>query len=104
MERQDRDSVERIESSTGNSGITVRSLIEHVLRGHELVLVSLVRPPRVRQELAGGSNDLAAWPALKVADDRRFNVKSRHAFTGENGSSDMILQRYHRSVRQRPQA
>jgi hypothetical protein len=54
--------------------------------------------------LAGGSNDLAAWPALKVADDRRFNVKSRHAFTGENGSSDMILQRYHRSARQRPQA
>jgi hypothetical protein len=43
--RQDRDTCEHLESTLGQGGITIRRLVEHVLRGHELVVRPLKDSP-----------------------------------------------------------
>jgi hypothetical protein len=69
LNRQDRDTCERLESTVGQGGITIRRLVEHVLRGNELVVCPLCTPLPLRQQLPRRSNDLTTWSPTKVADD-----------------------------------
>jgi hypothetical protein len=51
------------------SGDDIRRLVEHVLRGNELVVRPLCAPPPLRQQLPRRSNDLTTRSPTKVADN-----------------------------------
>jgi hypothetical protein len=63
---------------TDNGGITVSRLVEHVLRGHELVVRPLDRPLLPGQELARSSNDLTGRPVLG-----HLNIFQKHGLWSE---------------------
>jgi hypothetical protein len=49
LDRQDRDTRQRVEAALSEGGIAVGRFIEHVLRGDELIVRPLCSPPPLRQ-------------------------------------------------------
>jgi hypothetical protein len=63
LNRQDRDTRQRLQSALCEGGISINCLVEHVLRGYEFVVQPLRGPPPLRKELPRRGNDLTAWSA-----------------------------------------
>ncbi len=63
LNRQDRDTRQRLQSALCEGGISINCLVEHVLRGYEFVFQPLRGPPPLRKELPRRGNDLTAWSA-----------------------------------------
>ena len=74
---QEREALEYGEASLGRFGVACACLGQYDLGGKEFVACPLLVPPRYRELLMGGHEQITAWPCREITDDARFDIDSR---------------------------
>jgi len=80
VEREQRNSIERLQSLRGKRRISRRRFVEHILGRYQFIIGAFFIPPLVRKKLSRCDHNLGTWPLAQVTDDGRLDVQGCHRF------------------------
>lgn len=76
--RQKRNAIQCAQAVARERRISRGCLVNHVLGDNQLVVLSIMIPPAVSEQLSRSSDELGAGSLPQVADDRRLDVDGVH--------------------------